>query len=174
MLGLLNRPPLGGFRLREPPRVWFIPGSYYNTVFPRIIARGDYFFFRPKRGRLFEGRWLFEGVDYFQILFTGSRALNILFYFPIKSKNNHIKETEHGLFKCSKFGSLFKFHCQYPLRCHWSVLLDQTPIRAHPPDLPLWVSIGGYVQWWEGAIFRGRRLFQIFPLKGGDYSRSGD
>ena len=159
MLGLLNRPPLGGFRLREPPRVRFIPGSYKNTVFPRIIARGDYFFFRPKRGRLFEGRWLFEGGDYFQILFTGSRALNILFYFPIKSKNNHIKETEHGLFKCSKFGSLFNIHCQYPLRCHWSVLLDQTPIRAHPPDLPLWVSIGAYVQWWEGAIFRGRRLF---------------
>ena len=51
------------------------------TVFPRIIAGGDYFFFRIKRGRLFEGRRLFR------ILFTGSRALNILFYYPIKSNN---------------------------------------------------------------------------------------
>ena len=44
-----------------------------NTVFPRIIAGGDYLFFRTKRKRLFEGRRLF------QILLTGSRALNILF-----------------------------------------------------------------------------------------------
>ena len=37
-----------------------------NTVFPRIIAGGDYFYFRTKRGRLFEGRRLFEGGDYFK------------------------------------------------------------------------------------------------------------
>ena len=36
------------------------------TVFPRIIAGGDYFYFRTKRGRLFEGRRLFEGGDYFK------------------------------------------------------------------------------------------------------------
>ena len=65
-------------------------------------------FFRARRGRLF------EGGEYFQILFTWSRALNILFYFAIKSKNNHIKETEHGLFKCSTFDSLINFHCHYP------------------------------------------------------------
>ena len=50
----------------------------WNTVFPRIIAGGNYFFFRTKRGRLFK------------ILLTGSRALNIMLYFPIKSKNNHV------------------------------------------------------------------------------------
>ena len=49
------------------------------TVFSRIIAGGDYLFFLTKRGRLF------------QILLTRSRALNILFYFPLKSINNHIK-----------------------------------------------------------------------------------
>ena len=27
---------------------------FASTVFPRIIARGDYFFFRTKRGRSFE------------------------------------------------------------------------------------------------------------------------
>ena len=36
------------------------------TVFPRIIAGDDYFFFRTERGRLFEGRRLFEGGDYFK------------------------------------------------------------------------------------------------------------
>ena len=41
--------------------------------FSRVIAGGDYFFFRTKRGRLFEGRRLF------QIVVTGSRALNIFF-----------------------------------------------------------------------------------------------
>ena len=59
-------------------------------------SRGNYFFFHIKRGRLFEGRRLIE------ILLTGSLALNILFYY-------HIKKTEHGLFKCSKFGSLINF-----------------------------------------------------------------
>ena len=33
-----------------------------TTVFPRIIAGGDYFFFRTKRGQLFEGRRLLEVV----------------------------------------------------------------------------------------------------------------
>ena len=42
------------------------------------------FFFHTKRWRLFKGRRLFKGGDYFQILFTGSRALNNLLYFPIK------------------------------------------------------------------------------------------
>ena len=64
-------------------------------------------------------RWLLfsfalKGGDYFQILFTRSLALNILFYCAIKWKNNHIKETEQVLFKCSTFGSLINFHCQYP------------------------------------------------------------
>ena len=48
------------------------------TVFPRIIAAGDYIFLRAKRGHLFKRRRLFE------ILLSGSRVLNILFYFPIK------------------------------------------------------------------------------------------
>ena len=37
-----------------------------HTVLPRIIAGGDYFFFRTKRGRLFEGRRLFQGGNYFK------------------------------------------------------------------------------------------------------------
>ena len=34
--------------------------GFWDTVFPQIIAGGDYFFFRTKRGRLF------EGGDYFK------------------------------------------------------------------------------------------------------------
>ena len=33
-------------------------------------------------------------------------------YFGLLS--HHIKLTEHGLFKCSKFGFLINFQCQYP------------------------------------------------------------
>ena len=42
-----------------------------NTVFPRIIAGGDYFFFRTKRERLF------EGYDYFKY-FRQRGAINCL------------------------------------------------------------------------------------------------
>ena len=60
---------------------------------------GDYFFFLINRGRLFQETRLLH------ILLTGSRALNISFNNPIKSKNYHIKCTEHRVFECSKFGS---------------------------------------------------------------------
>ena len=40
--------------------------GFWDTVFPRIIAGADYFFFRTKRGRSFEGRRLFEGGDCFK------------------------------------------------------------------------------------------------------------
>ena len=46
---------------------------------------GRLFLFLHKKGVIIRGRRLF------QIFLTGSRALNILFYFPIKSKNNHVK-----------------------------------------------------------------------------------
>ena len=33
--------------------------------------------------------------------------------------------------------------------------------KTHPPSLPLWVSIVGYLQWWKaGTIIRGRRLIE--------------
>ena len=41
-------------------------------------------FFSRKGGR-YSRRWLF------QTIFAGSRALMILFYYPIKSKSDHIK-----------------------------------------------------------------------------------
>ena len=44
------------------------------------------------------GKTIIRGRRLFQILLTGSRALNILFYYPIKSKKYHVKYnyTEHG------------------------------------------------------------------------------
>ena len=56
----------------------------WNTVFPRIIAGGRLFLFSYKKGAIIGRRRLFK------ILLTGSRALNIMLYFPIKSKNNHV------------------------------------------------------------------------------------
>ena len=61
--------------------------------------------FLHKKGVIFWGR------RFFQILLTGSHALNILFCYPNKSKNDHIKQTEHGISKGSKFGSLINFQC---------------------------------------------------------------
>ena len=55
----------------------------WNTVFPRIIA-GAIISFLYKKGAIIGRRRLFK------ILLTGSRALNIMVYFPIKSKNNHV------------------------------------------------------------------------------------
>ena len=51
-----------------------------TTIFPRILAGGSFpSFFAQKGGRLIE------------ILLSGSRALNILLYYPIKPKNDRIK-----------------------------------------------------------------------------------
>ena len=61
--------------------------TFSYTVFPRVITGGDYWLFASKESDYsLEGnniilrRWLF------QIFLTGSSALNILLYFPIKSK----------------------------------------------------------------------------------------
>ena len=45
---------------------YIVHSIYTLTVFPRIIAGGDYFYFHTKRGRLFEGRQLFEEGNYFK------------------------------------------------------------------------------------------------------------
>ena len=103
----------------------------WNTVFPRIIAGGRLFLFSYKKGAIIGRRRLFK------ILLTGSRALNILLYSPIKSKNNHVKYTdglltEHGLFsKYSKFSSLINFQS---LNHYWSVLLSLIALQLDRKD----------------------------------------
>ena len=98
-------------------------------------SRSNYFFFRIKRGRLFE------------ILLTGSLALNILFYY-------HIKKTErNGLFKCSKFGSLINFQS---LEHHWSVLLADSSSTWQGGNK----RKGGV----RGAIMQGRQLIEGWLL----------
>ena len=77
-----------------------------------------------------------------------------------KSKNDHVKCTEHGLFKCSKFVSLINFQCQYPwhqnLNCHRSVLLDQTPLQLDP-----WEVINEREDG-KGQLFEGGYYFKYF------------
>ena len=53
---------------------------FYYKLFPRIIAGGD---------NLRQGDYSREAI--ISKIATGSRALNIVFYYPIKSKNYHIK-----------------------------------------------------------------------------------
>ena len=109
-----------------------------------------------------------RGKRLFQILLTGSRTLNILFYDPIKSKNNHIQYTEHGLYKCSKLGPRLSFNV--------STVSSISELESSQIIFPHF-SIVCYPRWqfltWQGENKRKgeRRLFQIFPSQGGDYSR---
>ena len=91
----------------------------WNTVFPRILAGGNYFFFRTKRGRLL------DGGDYCSLEVVPS----ILCYIFLL--NNHVKYTEHGLFKYSKFISLINFQS---LNRHWSVLLSLIALQLDRED----------------------------------------
>ena len=90
---------------------YFRNENWNYRISPSNIARGDYFLFRAKRGRLFEGRRLFP------ILFPGSRALKIYVFFFFFQKKNLPKQTEDGLFKGFKFSSLNNFQS---LNRHWS------------------------------------------------------
>ena len=75
-----------------------------NTVFPQIIAGGNYFFFRTKRGRLS------DGGDYLKYCSLEVVPSILCYIFLLNQKNNHVKYTEHGLFsKYSKFISLINF-----------------------------------------------------------------
>ena len=81
-----------------------------------------------QKGAIIRGRRLF------QMLLNRSCVLNILFFFQIKSQNNQIKKTEHWHLKCSKFGLMISFLLSMPsaselwIYCHWSVLLNETPL----------------------------------------------
>ena len=80
--------------------------SLYLSVFPRMIA-GDYyyyFFFHTKRGRLFEGRRLFKGDDYFK--YCSLEVVPKIFCFIISSNQKIITSNKLNIlwanFKCSK------------------------------------------------------------------------
>ena len=104
------------------------------TVFPRL------FLFSHQKGAIIRGRRLF------QILFTGSRALNICSIFPLNEKSNHIKETEHGVFSVPSLVPWLIFNVDIlGVVTDQFFCMDQTPLQPHPRDLPLWVSIAGYL-----------------------------
>ena len=56
---------------------------YECTVFPQRIAVGD-FFFSHQKGTIIRGKVIIHRGRLFQILLTGSHALNLLSYHPIK------------------------------------------------------------------------------------------
>ena len=113
-----------------------------------------------------------RGKRLFQILLIGSRTLHILFYYPIKSKNNHIQYTEHGLYNLFQIWSSVKFQCQYSILDFRAWI-----VTDHFCHVILHFSFVCYPRWqfltWQGENKRkgGRRLFQIFPSQGGGYSR---
>ena len=66
-----------------------VPTQTSGTVFPRIIAGDDYFFFRTKKSQLFKGRQLFK------ILLAHRKLCPKYFIFPFNQKmitsNNNYK-----------------------------------------------------------------------------------
>ena len=53
--------------------------------------QGALLFFPHKKGVIIRGKTFIRGRQLFQIFLTGSRALNIFFYYSIKPKIDHIK-----------------------------------------------------------------------------------
>ena len=50
-------------------------------------SRGRLFLFSHQKGAIIRGKAIIPGRRLFQIFLTGGHALNILFYYTIKSKN---------------------------------------------------------------------------------------
>ena len=54
-------------------------------------SQGPLVIFPHKMEAIIQGKVIIGGRRLFQILLTGSHALNIFFYYPIKPKIDHIK-----------------------------------------------------------------------------------
>ena len=82
-------------------------------------------------------------------LFEGGDYLKHCYY--------QIKQTEHGLLKCSRFGSFINFRS---LNRHWSVLLHQIPLRLDGEGIKEWED--GERGWGGGGegLFVGRLLVE--------------
>ena len=124
----------------------------WRARFVYRISSNNINYFWHKKGTIFRGRRLF------QILLTGGRALNILFYFPIKWKNNHIKYTRLGLLSVPSLvpWKIFRDWIVIVLLDHTAIQLDREGIKGR-----------------EDGERDGGRLFKIFPSKRRDYSREG-
>ena len=75
-----------------------------------------------------------------------------------------------GFLSVPKFASLINFQCQYnrcqSLNRHWSVLLDHTPFKLHPPEREDGERGGAIIRGRRfnnrgTAIIRGNRVFEV-------------
>ena len=135
--------------------------TWFFTLFPRIIAGCDYFFFRTKRGRLFDALWE-RRLFHIYIIHCWKSCSKFSSFFPSNHKIIASKKPNMGFLSVPNLVSWLIFIVN--ILCIITDQLDQAPLQPHPPDFPLWVSIAGYLQWWEvagggGAIISGRWLF---------------
>ena len=70
---------------------------FMTTVFPRIIAGGVYFYFRTKRGRLF------EGGDYFK--YFSQEVVPYIFCFIIPNNKGKVRYVNITIEKTVKKGT---------------------------------------------------------------------
>ena len=113
-----------------------------DSVFPRIIAVGDYFFFRTKKGTI---------IRLFQILLTGSHALNICFIFPLNQKIITSNKLNMGFLSVPNLVPWLVFRA-------W-IVTDQL----------CWISLHFNLTTWQGGKKRKRRWRE--GRGRGDYSR---
>ena len=90
-------------------------------------SRGQLFLFSYKKGAIIGRRRLFK------ILLTGSRALNIMLYFPIKSKNNHVNILTGSWLNMGFFQSIPSLVPWLIFRA-WSVLLSLIALQLDRRD----------------------------------------
>ena len=115
----------------------------------RISSNNNYYFWH-KKGTIFRGRLLF------QILLTGGRALNILFYFPIKWKIITSNKLDLGFLSVPSLvpWKIFRDWIVIVLPDHTAIQIDREGIKGR-----------------EDGERDGGRLFKIIPSKRRDYSR---
>ena len=73
-----------GYRLSK---VIYLHEKYTNYRISSNNSRGRLFLFSHRKGAIIRGKAIIRGRRLFHIFLTGDRALNILFYYTIKSKN---------------------------------------------------------------------------------------
>ena len=92
-----------------------------------------------------QGKVIIRGRRLFHILFTGSSALNILFYFSIIKKIIASKKLNMGFLSVPNLVLWLIFIVGSSASWQISFFRSDCSSKTHPPSLPLWVSIVGYL-----------------------------
>ena len=94
--------------------------------------QGQLFLFLHQKGVNIRAKVIIRGRWLFQILLTGSRVLNILFYYPINQKIITSNKLKMGFLSVP---NLVPWLILRARNGHWWVLLDQIPLKLDQEEL---------------------------------------